>query len=322
MDAKLLESFTYLFRVVQRATTIKDDAELQIHRLKDLLASESSARLPARIYAAHWQLYSAVKISDAQRACQIINNLDEFLPTSEFVIARYPSEHDTSRSDDYIHSTLDSEHREYHGENYSPMLAPSSERFRESSDALQRTIEKIRIVEETSIEELQSYVTEISLMKSEYVNAGSSFTAFGFMYFHTLEKSHDWTTYLEHLIHETAHHHLYAVISSNPIFLPNSETFHSSPLRPEPRPMSAIFHQMFVLARVIRIVSLFQDHYPDEKSLRNIRTTYKSNAAGLSFESKFHHAATTLLENAKLTDLGIELLERSVEMVNSSQIRY
>lgn len=59
---------------------------------------------------------------------------------------------------------------------------------------------------------------------------------------------------LEHLTHEASHHMLFAMMAVDPLIAEDSdEARFMSPVRPDPRPLYGIFHQAFVVARLVAL---------------------------------------------------------------------
>lgn len=57
--------------------------------------------------------------------------------------------------------------------------------------------------------------------------------------------------FAEELIHEASHVRLNAAHAVSPLFLNDDRERYASPLRADPRPMFGVFHQMFVLCRLV-----------------------------------------------------------------------
>src|SRR5206468_121331 len=58
--------------------------------------------------------------------------------------------------------------------------------------------------------------------------------------------------YLEHIVHECAHQHLFALQLIDPVVLNDKNELFDAPIRLQKRPMDGIFHACFVLARMVR----------------------------------------------------------------------
>lgn len=58
--------------------------------------------------------------------------------------------------------------------------------------------------------------------------------------------------YIEHIVHETSHMHLNALMAKERIVLNDSTERFESPIRPDPRPMIGVFHAAFVTSRIVQ----------------------------------------------------------------------
>lgn len=109
------------------------------------------------------------------------------------------------------------------------------------------------------------------------------------------------------LIHEEAHTLLFALSPNEGVVLnPDSERY-SSPLREDPRPLEGIFHQTFVLARMIYGMDLL-------RSSAGASPTECDFACGFMQQNmpRFEDAVTTVRCHARLTDAG-EMALRAAE---------
>jgi HEXXH motif-containing protein len=121
-----------------------------------------------------------------------------------------------------------------------------------------------------------------------------------------LKPSQTWTTYLEHIVHEAAHHLLFALFYGYDVFKAGSSGRFRSPLRSDERPLDAVFHAMFVLARIIFILRRIKDSglYPDFH-----RTATYSFHNPLPLIEQFRQAYDVIKRNAQLTEYGVGLLD-------------
>ena len=321
MDLRLLRSLSYLISVCEKGLG-KKFRKCQL-RVKTLLSKHNkhpnTPNLSPTVYAAHWQLYQSLKSNNARSAHDIIQTLGEGIPSAKRSVLPFPSRHSVNAYDAYLYRTLQTEtETEYH-ENFD-WKPPSRHSFCFSLFVLNIVLQRFRIVDPDGAAEFDALIAEVRLLQSSNTNAGSSFPAYGCIYLRALSQSQNWTAYLEHIVHECAHHYLFAVIPQKPILKRDTGSLLPSPLRVEPRPLSAIYHQMFVLARVIRAIALFQRAYREKSELRDMSTNYQNDTTGKTFVEKFWLAAATIRENASLTAVGAELLDGCCEMVETFSI--
>ena len=101
------------------------------------------------------------------------------------------------------------------------------------------------------------------------------------------------------LIHETAHTALFALSPKEGVVLnPESERY-SSPLREEPRPLEGIFHQVFVLARMIYGMELLRSANGSSQAECDLASEFIEYNV-----PRFRDAVATVHHHAQLTDAG------------------
>src|SRR5262249_2198969 len=110
-----------------------------------------------------------------------------------------------------------------------------------SMSAVQEALEAIELCAPTLGKEIAQIVTDIVIIDSSKTNAASSFQAPGVIVLKFLRPFQTWTTYLEHIPHEAAHHLLYAIFNSNDVFRSGKAERFRSPLRSDLRPLDAVF---------------------------------------------------------------------------------
>ncbi|MFK0223764.1 aKG-HExxH-type peptide beta-hydroxylase [Streptomyces vinaceus] len=116
----------------------------------------------------------------------------------------------------------------------------------------------------------------------------------------------DWTAFLlEHLVHESSHMLLHAIMSRDPLLNNGFTTRHQAPIRSDRRPLYGIYHAMFVLSRIHRVLSLYADAAatPSAKTARDLAL------------DRFHKGYTTIMEHADLTEAGRSVAASCKEIV-------
>lgn len=113
--------------------------------------------------------------------------------------------------------------------------------------------EKLMETEKEMMREYEVYVSSLKFFSGRVLEGVTSPLFFGNIYLR-LAYPHENATlfYLEHLIHELSHLHLFAMMGLDPLILNPEEELFTSPIRSDKRPMSGIFHAAFVLARIAR----------------------------------------------------------------------
>jgi len=105
----------------------------------------------------------------------------------------------------------------------------------------------------------------------------------------------------ENILHEGSHVRLNTSMAGTQYFDGDADGRYASPLREDPRPMFGVFHQMFVLGRML--------HFYDLVSAR-LAIHHRRHAV---VRRQFHEAHTTVCAHARLTPAGQRLTDALVE---------
>lgn len=315
MDLRLVESFVYLVDVASRG--LKRSFPKAKATLESLCQSVSSGyRFSYKPYVLHTQLHRAMKRGEGDKAERLIAQLlKSRLVLEGFDVHSFPSERSHSYLDQCLRRTLTEEHLETYNFVFDGS-SPSRSDLLRSVKSVHSTLALLKTLDPLSYDELGVLVGDVLIMSSRKLNAGSSFPAYGCIYLAALRSDQSWTAYLEHLVHEAAHHYLFVLWSHSPLLAFEPPETYCSPLRTEPRPISAIFHQMFVLARVIRTKRLFEATGRFASDLADMRTQYQNDSSPGSFEDKFVMAANVIESHAKLTPVGEAVFHSARKLVD------
>jgi hypothetical protein len=103
-------------------------------------------------------------------------------------------------------------------------------------------------------EEIQDFVQQLLFFESPRAIGYADFNVQGSIFLRT-QNVHTGRKYTPEelsaeILHESSHVRLCAMISAQPLFMNDGAPVYRSPLRPDPRPMMGVFHQMFVLSRL------------------------------------------------------------------------
>ncbi|OIJ85371.1 hypothetical protein BIV25_44170 [Streptomyces sp. MUSC 14] len=116
----------------------------------------------------------------------------------------------------------------------------------------------------------------------------------------------DWTAFLlEHLVHEASHILLHAIMGRDPLLTNGFTARHQAPIRSDRRPLYGIYHAMFVLSRVHRVLSRYADA---------VATPTARMARDLALE-RFRKGYGTVMEHADLTAAGRAVADSCKEIV-------
>ena len=196
--------------------------------------------------------------------------------------------------------------------------APSISSMLIFETALYKALEAVNTLDNLLFLELSTILDYIWVVKTKQMNAGVSFPTYGIVFIREITKKEHWTRILEHLVHEAAHLYLYAVMTIDPIFnITQPDKNYPSPFRISDRPMSGIYHAMFVLARTIYTFNLFKKHTLYKPLFAQIKTSYNEQGNDDDFITKFNLTYKIIKENAHLTTLGTLILNNCADLVHS-----
>ena len=186
---------------------------------------------------------------------------------------------------------------------------PSNAGVAPSLAALKYALQELPLADPDTTNELAEIVSEIMVVKAGDMNAASCFNTFGLIFVSEFEPHQNWTRYLEHIVHESAHYHVFAVCTVDPLVDEPDVARFKSPFRSEPRPPYAIYHAMFVLARTIHVFRQMAHKTRYAADLARVSTSYNNAGNDLSFEDKFKMTYDVLKNDVRLTAIGARLLE-------------
>ncbi|MDI3420437.1 aKG-HExxH-type peptide beta-hydroxylase [Streptomyces luteolus] len=116
----------------------------------------------------------------------------------------------------------------------------------------------------------------------------------------------DWTAFLlEHLVHESSHILLHGIMGRDALLTNGFKTRHQAPIRNDRRPLYGVYHAMFVLSRVYRVLSRYADS----------GATSTARAARDLALKRFLHGYDTVMNHAELTPAGRAVAESCKELV-------
>lgn len=315
MDTRLCASLDYLFCSLSKASPATD---LSIFfKNLDLLQVQlkSGLRIDPGTYAFHWQLRKSMRDNDPVSVSSLLSeHAEEFGVSANLSITHFLSlSHRPEKTWRLIRSTLE---QEFNGtySNAFDATEPDAVSASLMESHIQEALQFLKSHDHETLQELEQLVPEICLISSPSINAGTSFTVFGFLYITCLRKGHGLFNYIENLCHEAAHHYLFALLTLDRLF-ENDDKLYRSPLRTEPRPMSGIFHALFVLARTIRILGIARQLPQHKEEVNNMAVGYNQAKNPATFVEKFDDCVATVKQNAVLTELGKELLENCITLV-------
>ena len=117
------------------------------------------------------------------------------------------------------------------GQNSDIFDPTQSDAVERSVFAVHQALDAIRVAAPNLRDEIEQIVTDIVIIDSSKTNAASSYQAPGVIVLKFLRPFQTWTTYLEHIPHEAAHHLLYSIFNANDVFQRGGAERFKSPLR-------------------------------------------------------------------------------------------
>ncbi|MEM6559222.1 MAG: HEXXH motif-containing putative peptide modification protein [Myxococcota bacterium] len=129
--------------------------------------------------------------------------------------------------------------------------------------------------------EIASTVRRCVFVESEGTLGAADFTFHGTVFIRSGIASRGVGFMLEELVHEAAHIYLNALFTLYaPLYLnPESQKIEGTPLRPDPRPMFGLLHQVFVLRRLVELYDRIEKYGALAPEARPHRETLQSALA-------------------------------------------
>lgn len=162
--------------------------------------------------------------------------------------------------------------------------------------------------------EILHLVSQVLVFDSETVNAGSTWHAFGTVFLRRLEpQSETWTAVFEHLVHESAHHSLFALSTRYPLVVDNSPDIYS-PFRGINRPAEAVFHALFVMLRIMYASTVVRAHLGHYKA-----TAKYYFARTRPMAEEFLENAEAMLAADVLTPVSSQIVSEGIKWVRQTK---
>jgi hypothetical protein len=319
---KLCNSFFYL---LEKAS---GKVDFDFNSAASSVTKYLDATYPLSLLSAyHERVYFLMKQGDIKGITQVINSFIEIDVKREPLSLIY--HHSDKQKLSILEQTIVSSvvQNVLEGTYKKPFVfeAPKAEDRTKFNSEIKKALEAIEILDPLLLDEIKEVVDFIWVYKTSALNAATSIATCGIVHIREFEAGEHWTRLLEHIVHEAAHLNLYILMTHDPIFIferDQATELYASPFRIADRPVSAIYHAMFVLARTVCIFNLLKQHSLFADSLSSIRYSYNERESNVDFTKKFNEAYRIIRENAKLTEIGESLLSNCAAMVNISEANY
>ena len=302
VDNKLIESFIYLLQVAEKGI------KTSTIEIQERLKGQKNKKLSSLAYLYHTKLKQFINEQSVDGVNKLIKNIADgstFLSHQiqvDSIEANFFSREENKLLIDvfkYGYSTT------YNKE--PDLRALENDVVLHHVRQAQKAIDTIKLIDPLSFDEIQKCVSEILIYESNFMNSGSSFNTLGLITMNNLIEEQNWTTYLEIIIHEAAHLHLYNIMVYDKLF-DNKNEYFFSPLRQEKRPMIGIFHGMFVLSRIIRTFNLLDEFYLNSEDKPKVVFSYNNSRNNTPHIQKFESLYNTVINNARLTSWGEKIV--------------
>lgn len=311
-SARLWDSFDYLLETNKLT-------HYPFSSLIDKLQDHPKA--PPFFFAAHHLILGFCthrKDIDRSLALQILNT-DNYSHHENLSILPFLKSPDLQEST-YQKTILSDINATYENDHFLPVAFDSTEEHKPTKSTIESALTIIKASNPALYDEIEFIINEIRIFQSGNIRAGSNFNTLGLIYIGQAIVGDDVSRFIEHVVHEAAHNLLYAHWTADPIFTNHNDTLYFTPFRHDTRPLSAIFHAMFVLARTIYVFDSVHRNLPHTLDFSNIRTNYNERGNTASFKIKFSQTAEIVSKNAELTIYGRKIFEGCVEMVKRCEL--
>jgi hypothetical protein len=308
VNARFLDSFRTLLASLSDAGI---DVEQAVQKIN---AADAARKLSGMWHVIYDRLLAEARNQDLGEVERILGCLSQLPDQTDQVriVGWYLNTYPTALHELYYDACDESFRKTYgvhfDGESNRP------EHYDLLQSSIRRAIDKMAMIDPEIHGEFGELVSDVMTFHSPTMNAATSLCALGIVRVSQLREGQNWTRYLENLVHEAAHHHLNYLWFVDPIVLNEDAGTYSSPLRREKRPLSGIFHAMFVLARTMRVIRALQAHPDFDPATETVASAYNNAGNSASFEKKFEDCWTVLAEHARLTELGTALMANTREM--------
>ncbi|MCG9781653.1 HEXXH motif-containing putative peptide modification protein [Vibrio brasiliensis] len=276
----------------------------------------------ALFFLAHESLLRAAHKQDQQECHRILESLAEQSlhinqRHQQMQYSRYGLTYSPS-IEALMRDVMGSDHEETYKGQYkgtkSTLFTPEHHDAQDTIDVLKAVHRRLQRVDVTHFNELNTLIQRVVLLGSNGLNASTYISLLGAFFLRTYEpeKEH-WERLLEHTVHESAHnllYHLWYQIAP----ITDDEGVYYTPVRRDCRPLSGVYHAMFVLARTIYGFEALLN----KKLLQpeDIQSHYNEANNDTPFKEKFRQTAHVLASSGKLTEFGSQLLADCSKLVN------
>jgi hypothetical protein len=312
---EIIESFSYLASICEYNEYNVSD--FFISRIELFINNKSP------LYIAHESLIQAINNSDKKLCHHIFDELYDYFinltasKNKDVICTRYGKSY-PSFIEEMLYKIMLNDHYETYKGMYagrsSNITTPKLSTAYDTKKIIDNIMLNIKDIDSSHYNELITVIDRVVIVDSNGVNASSYLNMIGLFFlrcFNT-EKEH-WSRILEHIVHESAHNLLYNIWYQEPVIIDDEGEFYT-PFRLDYRPLSGVYHAMFVLARTIYTFNYFIQN--KLLSPENIKSHYNEANNETAFKEKFRQTVEVLQKSEKLTFFGNKLLNNCADLVN------
>ena len=316
LSDRLWKSFEYLLRIFD-----KKDSRL-FYLLNEYRGCE---KLPALFFAAHEILvnYYVRGVPDKTDLCKRMLDLSSCVHYKNLEIVPFFT--GNGLQDEICLSAIYSDIKSAYGgrievEGGFPAMHNDFNDFQKSRLLMCRALKIINSADENLYKEIDFVVDEVRIFNKGSLRAGTNFNMLGVIYIGCCSPCDDVSRYIEHVVHEAAHTLLYAHWTQDPLFKNHTKNLYLTPFRRDSRPLSAIYHAAFVLARTIYVFDKIYKSNSCALDFSRVRTNYNERGNDEPFKDKFLQTLDVIYRNAMLTEYGRSLIESCQKIVDECQV--
>ncbi len=193
--------------------------------------------------------------------------------------------------------------------NLPEIQALSEAELERGEDWLAASIHQMRSLDPQLAIEFDAFVSQVRLFKGHTARGITSPRCWGAILLRVpdpgLERDEPIMYFLDHVTHETSHILLHAIMATDPLITNGYDGRFSAPIRWDPRPLYGIFHAMFVLSRISRMLHRYA-------LAENRPSLFEARDTAIA---RFWNGYDTISQNAKLTAAGVQVRESCADMV-------
>lgn len=293
---KLKKSLLSLIGSVEKA--LNEDYNSIKQKYVDLNLEE---RFSPRLYYLHHHLQSKMRLSDIESVKNILASLDK-MPAEEIycptLIISSGIINDWERF--VVEEAQKIKATNAAGERPEIFSAPIAN-LKNIKASIQEALELIQTYDSVMKEQFDEYIAHLKVFDGKGMIGMTDVRIFGAIFLRAPLPQDDATVYfIEHLIHETSHLHLNAIMSHDPLISNSPDELYPAPIRLDLRPMYGVLHATYVLSRIVRFFKLAAKCFPHKEGfIKTLSVT----------ERQFNEGYKIVKSYARCTEVGKQVME-------------